>query len=141
MPYFNLGVIYEERGDIDRAVSLYERAIELEPKFFKAQFNLGRLYGGLGRIERQQELWEASIESNPKFVQGLYHLALLLLETNGDLGRAEELARKGIELDPEHEEGPLGYYVLADLLNRQRRFAEAREAAAKGQEIQGAMKR
>jgi arylsulfatase A-like enzyme/Flp pilus assembly protein TadD len=141
MPYFNLGVIYEERGNVDRAVSLYERAIELEPGFFKAQFNLGRLYGKMGRVERQRELWEASIESNPKFVQGLYHLGLLLLETNGDLGRAEELARQGIELDPEHEEGPLGYYVLADLLNRQRRFTEAREAVAKGQEIQAAMKR
>jgi arylsulfatase A-like enzyme/Tfp pilus assembly protein PilF len=141
MPYFNLGVIHEGRGEIARAVSLYEKAIELEPRFFKAQFNLGRLYGTMGRIERQQELWEASIESNPEFVQGLFHLALLLLETNGDLARAEELARQGIELDPEHEEGPLGYYVLADLLNRQRRFAEAREAAAKGQEIQAEMER
>jgi arylsulfatase A-like enzyme/Flp pilus assembly protein TadD len=141
MPHFNLGVIYAERGEINRAISQYERAIELEPRFFKAQFNLGRLYGKMGRIERQRELWEASIESNPDFVQGLFHLALLLLENNGDLEKSEELARKGIELDPEHEEGPLGYYVLADLLNRQRRFAEAREAAAKGQEIQAAMKR
>jgi tetratricopeptide (TPR) repeat protein len=141
MPHFNLGVICEGRGNIDRAVSLYERAIELEPKFFKAQFNLGRLYGKMGRVERQQELWEASIESNPKFVQGHFHLAMLLLESNRDLARSEELVRKGIELDPEHEEGPLGYFVLADLLNRQRRFAEARDAVAKGQEIQGATKR
>jgi tetratricopeptide (TPR) repeat protein len=141
MPHFNLGVLYEERGDIDGAASLYERAIELEPRFFKAQFNLGRLYGKMGRIDRQRELWEASIESNPEFVQGHFHLSMLLVETNGDLTRAEELARKGIELDPEHEEGPLGYFVLADLLNRQRRFAEAHEAVAKGQEIQAEMER
>jgi arylsulfatase A-like enzyme/Tfp pilus assembly protein PilF len=141
MPHFNLGVLHEERGDFERAVSQYERAIELEPKFFKAQFNLGRLYGRVGQVARQQELWEASIESNPKFVQGHYYLAKLLMDTGGDLARAEELARKGIELDPEHEEGPLGYYVLADLLNRQRRFAEAREAVAKGQEIQAEMGR
>jgi arylsulfatase A-like enzyme/Tfp pilus assembly protein PilF len=141
MPHFNLGVIYEERGDVQRAVSSYERAIELEPKFFKAQFNLGRLYGKVGQPERQRELWAASIESNPKFVQGHYYLAKLLMDTNGDLARAEELVRKGIELDPEHEEGPLGYYVLADLLNRQSRFAEAREAVSKGQEIQAEMGR
>jgi len=141
MPYFNLAVIFEGRGNIDRAVSLYERAIELEPKFFKAQFNLGRLCGRMGRVERQQELWEASIESNPAFVRGHFHLGNLLMETGGDLARAEELVREGIELDPEHAEGPFGYFVLADLLNRQRRFAEARDAVAKGQEIQGAMKR
>jgi tetratricopeptide (TPR) repeat protein len=95
----------------------------------------------MGRVDRQQELWEASIESNPNFVQGLFHLGMLLLETNGDLAKVEEFVLKGIELDPEHEEGPLGYYVLADLLNRQRRFAEAREAVAKGQEIQAKMGR
>jgi len=139
MPYFNLAVIYEGRGNIDRAVSLYERAIELEPKFYKAQFNLGRIYGRMGSVERQLELWEAAIESNPKFVRGHYHLGSLLMETGGDLARAEELVRTGIELDPEHEEGPFGYFVLADLLNRQRRFAEAREAVAKGREIQAEM--
>jgi arylsulfatase A-like enzyme/Flp pilus assembly protein TadD len=139
MPHFNIGVIHEERGDLGRAIAEYERAIELEPRFFRAQFNLGRLYGKIGQPERQQELWEASIESNPKFVQGHYYLAKLLMDTNGDLARAEELVRKGIELDPEHEEGPLGYYVLADLLNRQRRFAEAREAVEKGQKIQAGM--
>jgi len=141
MPYFNLAVIHEERGQIDRAVSGYERAIELEPKFFKAQFNLGRLYGRMGRVDRQRELWEASIESNPEFVRGHFHLGNLLMETGGDLARAEELVRKGIELDPEHEEGPYGYFVLADLLNRQRRFAAAREAVAKGREIQAEMER
>jgi predicted Zn-dependent protease len=81
-----------------------------------------------------------SIESNPDFVQGRYHLAKLLMDTGGDLARAEQLVRKGIELDREHAEGPLGYYVLADLLNRTGRPAEAREAAAKGREIQAAMK-
>lgn len=136
MPHFNLAVIYEERGQIDRAVSLYERAIELEPKFFKAQFNLGRLYGRMGRVDRQRELWEAAIESNPKFVRGHFHLGNLLMETGGDLARAEQLVRKGIELDPEHEEGPFGYFVLADLLNRQRRFEEAHEAVARGRDIQ-----
>jgi arylsulfatase A-like enzyme/Tfp pilus assembly protein PilF len=140
MPYFNLAVVHEERSEIDRAISLYERAIELEPKFFKAQFNLGRLMGRVGRMDRQRELWEASIESNPAFVQGHFYLAMFLVETNGDLTRAEELARRGVELDPEHREGPLGYYVLADLLNRQRRFAEAREAAVMGQAIQADMK-
>jgi arylsulfatase A-like enzyme/Flp pilus assembly protein TadD len=141
MPHFNLAVMCEAQGRIDQAISHYERAIELEPKFFKAQFNLGLLYGKLGRVDRQLELWEAAIESNPKFVQGHYRLGNLLMETNGDLARAEELVRKGIELDPEHEEGPYGYYVLADLLNRKRRFAEAREAVAKGREIQSEMER
>jgi arylsulfatase A-like enzyme/Flp pilus assembly protein TadD len=140
LPHFNLGVLYEERGDVHSAIAQYERAIEIAPRYFKAQFNLGNIYASMGDVDRARELWEASIESNPEFVQGRYYLAKLLMDTGGDLARAEELARKSIELDPKHEDGPLGYYVLADLLNRTGRPAEAQAAAAKGREIQAAMK-
>ena len=136
VPYFNIAVLYEERGDADSAIANYQKAIELAPKYYEAQFNLGRLLGYLGQVDRQQELWEASIDSNPTFVQGYYYLSKLLMDRGGDLARAEELVRKGIEQDPDHEQGPLGYYVLADILNRLGRPAEAREAVATGRRIQ-----
>jgi tetratricopeptide (TPR) repeat protein len=139
VPYFNIAVLYEERGEAEPAIANYEKAIEMAPKYHEAQFNLGRLLGHLGQVDRQQELWEASIESNPKFVQGYYYLAKLLMDRGGDLGRAEELARLGIENDPDHDEGPLGYYILADILNRTGRAAEARDAVAYGQRIQAEM--
>ena len=104
-----------------------------------AAVNLGRLLGFLGQEDRQQALWEASIESNPEFVKGYFYLSKLLMDRGGDLGRAEELVRTGIEKDPEHEEGPLGYYVLADILNRTGRVAEAGEAVASGRRIQADM--
>jgi arylsulfatase A-like enzyme/Tfp pilus assembly protein PilF len=140
LPHFNLAVLYEEGGDAQRSIAEYEKAIELAPKYHEAQFNLGRLVGYLGQVDRQQELWEASIESNPEFVQGYYYLSKLLMDRGGDLGRAEELARLGIEKDPDQEQGPLGYYVLADILNRTGRTAEARDAVAAGQRIQAEMK-
>ena len=136
-PYFNLAVLYEENGDLDRAITMYERNIERAPKNYQSQFNLGRLYGGRGDVARQQAMWEAAIASNPDFARGYYYLAKLLMD-RGDLARAEELARAGIANDPKHQGGPLGYFVLADLLNRQGRAADAQEALARGREIQGA---
>jgi hypothetical protein len=62
------------------------------------------------------------------------------MDRGGDLSRAEGLVRLGIEKDPNHEKGPLGYYVLADILNRTGRAAEAQEAVATGQRIQAEMK-
>ena len=140
MPYFNLAVLEEERGDVRSAAVHYERAIELAPKYHQAQFNLGRLVGKQGQLDRQQELWEASIESDPNFVQGYYYLAKLLMDTGHDLGRAEELVRLGIDKDPNHEEGPLGHYILADILNRTGRRSEAMAAAETGRRIQEEMK-
>lgn len=92
----------------------------------------------MGDVDRARQLWEGSIESNPDFIEGRYYLAKLLMDTGGDLARAEKLAREGIALDPEHAQGPLGYYVLADVLNRTGRTVEAREAVSKGREIQAA---
>lgn len=139
IPHFNLAVLLEERGEVQPAVAHYEEAIELAPKYHRAQFNLGRLVGRLGQVERQQELWETAIDSEPDFVQGYYYLAKLLMDTGQDLERAEELVREGISKDPDHHEGPLGYYILADILNRNGRRAEAMEAVSTGRRIQSEM--
>jgi arylsulfatase A-like enzyme/lipopolysaccharide biosynthesis regulator YciM len=135
-PYFNLANLAEESGDLERAVRFYESAIERAPQHFQAQFNLGRLYGQMGDVARQRELWEAAIVSNPEFARGYYYLAKLLMDQGGDLARAEELARRGIAEDPTGQAGPLGYLVLADLLNRTGRLAEAQEVLAKGRALQ-----
>lgn len=136
VPYFNLAVLSEDRGDPRQAVNHYRKAIELAPDYYHAQFNLGLLMGRLGEVDRQQELWEDSIESNPDFVEGHTYLAKLLMDSGQDLGRAENHARRAVELDPEGETGPLAYYVLADILNRTGRTAEAQRAAAEGRRIQ-----
>jgi arylsulfatase A-like enzyme/Flp pilus assembly protein TadD len=136
-PHFNLGVLAEEAGDAAAAAAHYRRAVDLAPSHFQARFNLGLLYGGLGRAAEQQEQWEAAIAANPDFVRGYYFLAKLLMDRGGDLTRAEELTRAGLARDERHVAGPLGYYLLADLLNRQGRSAEAREAHDRGREIEG----
>jgi len=138
-PHFNLAVLAEDRGQLEAAVAHYEKTVELAPNYFQALFNLGRLVGGLGQGDRQRELWQAAIDSNPNFVQGYYYLAKLLMDQGQDLARAEELVRLGISKDPSHNGGPLGYYVLADILNRTGRSAEAREAVAAGRRIQAEM--
>ena len=114
----------------------YDRTIELAPAHYQALFNLGRLYGQLDRFDRQQELYEAAIEANTDFLRGHYYLAKLIMDRGGDLKRAEAIARDALDRDTEHRAGPLGYYVLADILNRQGRRTEAQQAAEKGREIQ-----
>jgi tetratricopeptide (TPR) repeat protein len=81
-------------------------------------------------VKGQQELYEAALASNPDFVRGYLYLAKLLMDRNGDLDRAEELTRRGLARDPESRTGPLGHFLLADILNRSGRFAEARDSAS-----------
>ena len=134
--HFNLGLTHEEASRIEDAVAAYEDAIKHAPYHFRAQFNLGRLYGELDRPEEHLEMWRTAIRSNPEFVLGYYHLAKLHMDRGDDLDRAEALAREGLRLDPDGAFGPFGYFVLADILNRQGRLGEAREAVDNGRRLQ-----
>ena len=135
-PHYNLAVVYEELGMVDLAIEHYERAIGSAPTHFQAQFNLGRICGQRGDPDRQQELYEDAIESNPDFVRGYYFLAKLIMDRGGDLARVEQLAREGLARDPEHQAGPMGYFLLADVYHRQGRMAESQRELGRGRQIQ-----
>jgi arylsulfatase A-like enzyme/tetratricopeptide (TPR) repeat protein len=135
-PYFNLALTHEEAGRSEDAVAAYEQAIENAPYHYRAQFNLGHLYGRLGQPEDHLEMWRTAIRSNPEFVLGYHHLGKLHMDRGDDLGRAELLVREGLRRDPEGAFGPFGYFVLADILNRQGRLGEAREAVENGRRLQ-----
>ncbi len=137
-PCFNLAVLHEERGNTAEAIRLYEQAVARNPRHFQAQFNLGRLFGRTGEPARQEELFEAAIRSNPDFVRGYFYLAKLLMDQGEDLARAERLTRDGLARDADGAQaGPLGFFLLADILNRTARPREAAEALARARAIAG----
>ncbi len=136
-PHFNLAVLYEVRGETARAIERYQEALARMPWHYKTLFNLGRLLGREGDAVEQEELWQAAVDANPEFIEGHYLLAKLLMDQGGDLKRAEELVRAGLEQDETHQAGALGYFVLADILSRLGRTGEAMEAVRSGRAIQG----
>ena len=123
-------------GAFDQAVSAFRKVMARDPSNFEAQFNLGRLYGLRGNLDRQQELYEAALSSNPEFIRGYFFLAKLLMDRDGDLERAEKLARDGLSRDPESKTGPLAHYLLADILNRTGRQVEAMKAVNQARAIE-----
>jgi tetratricopeptide (TPR) repeat protein len=42
--FFAVGTIYDQLGDIEKAVDAYKTAIQLNPAYFEANYNLGALY-------------------------------------------------------------------------------------------------
>ena len=137
LPRFNLAVLLEGAGDAAGAAERYREAIERAPRYHQAQFNLGRLYARIGDRAGAERLLAAALESDPDLIQAYHHLGKLLMD-RGELVRAEELVRAGLARDPDGRGGPLGWYVLADLLNRTGRPAEAAEAARRGRELEAA---
>ena len=42
--YFNLGLVYEEQGDWDKAIAQHRKAIDLNPDDYMVHYNLARAY-------------------------------------------------------------------------------------------------
>ena len=130
--WYNLALLFEERGDGSRAIEAYETRLEMAPKDFRSHFNVAKLYGALGDPERMEASFRAAIEHNDEFAVGYLYLSKVLLD-RGELEEAEETALRGLALEPEPEMAPLGHFVLADVYNRQGRTADAEREVRRAQ--------
>jgi tetratricopeptide (TPR) repeat protein len=63
--YVNLGATFFDKGMVDEATALFERAVAVEPKDSDAHNNLGGAYLTKNRIDRAIEEFEAAIKINP----------------------------------------------------------------------------
>ncbi len=133
--HFNLAVLLDDGGRSRDAEVAYRRAAELRPRDHRPRFNLGRLYARMNRPGDEMEAYRNAVLAAPDFARGHFHLARALMEVETNLAEAEAAARRGLALGPTGEEGALGWFVLADILNRQGRPAEERQAVARGQEL------
>jgi choline-sulfatase len=132
---FNLGLVHEEKGEIDAAIAAYEAELAHHDKAHRAAFNLAKLLQKKGRLAEALAQYRKVVEMQPDFGTGQLYLAKALLDS-GDLAGAAEWARKGLAANPEPRMAPLGHYVLADVLNRQGRQAEARREVATAERLQ-----
>jgi arylsulfatase A-like enzyme/Tfp pilus assembly protein PilF len=133
--HYDLGLIYEARGDGSRAIAEYESELQRNPTMAGAHVNIGRLLGAAGRREEAMRHFESAVQANPRFGSGYVYLAKARLDA-GDFTGAEAAAKQGISLDLDPRIAPLGHYVLADVYNRLGRPQEAAREAAAGRQLE-----
>ena len=78
--YLILGNIYQDQDNLNAAIMMYQKAIDKEPKAYKAHYNLGTIY-----LEQEQpnlaliELKKA-VKYNDKFAYGYYNMGCAYLK-------------------------------------------------------------
>jgi tetratricopeptide (TPR) repeat protein len=125
LAHFDLGLVYEGKGQFEKAIHAYETELLANPKAYRAAFNAAKLLQKGGRAREAVLHFRTVVEIEPTFGTGQLYLAKALLDA-GDLGGAEQWARAGLTNKPEPRLVPLGHYVLADVYERQGRAADAR---------------
>jgi tetratricopeptide (TPR) repeat protein len=99
---------------IDKLVEEYRRKLDSEPENAMVRYNLGLAYEYKGEDDLAVLELEKVREQCPDFADVEYHLASLYHKT-GQKARAQQAARRALELEPSHEEAR----VLLDLLEKE----------------------
>ena len=106
-PYFNLGAILQEKGDIRGAIVLFEKAIELDPNFSYPYPNLAVIYASQGDLVKAIRYLEKLKKLQPQLQRVYYNLALTYLERN-DPESAYKNLQDGLKYGrPDSETEPL----------------------------------
>lgn len=79
-PHYNLGVIYQDSGQTDRAIESYQRAISINPVHAKVYNNLGKAYLSKGFVEKAIRYFKLELQVNPDNALAHFNLGVVYLE-------------------------------------------------------------
>ncbi len=101
--YRDEGLRAQEIGNLEQAVVLYQKAIELDPAYAIAYNDLGIIYEALGAMDRAEGSYLKSIKVGPTYMSPYTNLAIFY-ENKRDLDKAafywEKRANLGSHYDP-----------------------------------------
>ena len=90
LPWFGSGHIYVLQGRAQDAEEAFRKAVELDPKLYRAQFELGKLLEQKGDREGAIKAFDAGTHSGPDSAAARFRLAKLLRQA----GRPDEANRE-----------------------------------------------
>jgi len=94
-----LGTVYQNQGQIDKAIEQFKKAIEIDPNSMLAHSNLAYIYEGQGKIDEAIAEFKELLRIKPDFPQ--IHVGIgLLYDSQGKTDEAIAEMKKAIQLDP-----------------------------------------
>ena len=109
---FQKGQDAHEKGDLNAAIGLYSKALELLPEFPEAEFQRGNAYLSLGKTAEAESSYRSALELRRDWSLAAASLGSLLV-TQRKFDEAAGLLKRSIELDPVN---PLALSAMAELL-------------------------
>jgi tetratricopeptide (TPR) repeat protein len=100
--YYNLALCSTAIKKYEDALNYYDRALELNNKFYDAYNNKGLLFKSLWRFPEAISCFERAIELNPTYYYALCNCAYLLKDL-GNNDKAISYYKQALELQPDHE--------------------------------------
>ena len=101
--YNNRGMAYMDKGQYDQAISDYNKALEINPKFAEAYYNRGIACGGKGHFDQAISSFNKALEINQKFAEA-YSNRGITYRRKGQYDQAISDYNKALEISPRYAE-------------------------------------
>ena len=121
--FLNAGNKSYKRGDLGKATSYYEKALEFDPEFYLAYFQLGVLQKKQGKSKAAIESLNRVIEIKPDHDKTWFTLGTAY-ETDGNVDMAIDHYKKAIDINPGYSKA---YGNLGKLYTDKQKFKEAED--------------
>jgi protein O-GlcNAc transferase len=119
---FNRAQEAHAKKEYERALELYEEALQLRPDFPEAEFQKAAALVALKRVPEAEKSYRRAMELRPAWALPPASLGLLLVRTPGREREAEPLLRRALELDAKNLTAAV---ALAELRTRAGDAAES----------------
>ena len=70
----NLGTVFNQLKDFQKAINCYEKIIEIDPLYSSSYINLGVVFNNIGDFQKAINCYEKAIEIKPNFTDAHYNL-------------------------------------------------------------------
>ncbi len=110
----NLANLYFHKNDLPRAITLLEKALQLDENNYLVSYNLANLYDENGQFERAVQLYQRALLLFPNYEPALFNLAVVY-EKLGHAAPAKSYWKKYLEVEPEGEWAVIAKEHLAEV--------------------------
>ncbi len=128
--YNNLGFIYQEKGEYNKAGESFLRSIELNPNRALTHYNIGVLYGKLNAVNQSIQAYEKAVELDPMLLGAHINLGIMY-DNTGRFEEAYDEYVKALDIDSGFEV----YVNLGNHFDRLKEYDKAIENYEKAIEI------
>jgi len=130
--HLNLGADLAKKARVDEAISHYQKALQINPRYAQAHFNLGNALRKKGGVDEAIAQYQMALQINPNHAQAHNNLGNVFDE-QGRLDEAITQYQKALQIQPDFAEA---HYNLGVSLRKQGRLNEAIAQYQKALQIQ-----
>jgi len=123
---FNKGLVSLAKNDWAESLVHFTKAVEVFPGYYEAIYHQGVAETNLGQLEKAMEAFQKSLDlSSGRYARGDFGVGYVLY-LQGKASEAENIIRRGLEIDTNSADG---YVILGMALLRLNRTEEAEKSA------------